>query len=320
MQMNETVLPLFLGGLTIFIYSISQLSGVLESFFSEKTRIYIHRYTRNSWLSLLVGIMVTILMGSSSAVIILTIILINAKALNFKQSIGIILGANLGTTFTSQLIALDISNYSFIPLLIGMFMQLFIKKKPYSSYGKILFFFGMLFFGLFIMEESVMPLRESTLFETWVAKVENNPLQGAWVGGLITLLIQSSSATVGIAILLGKQGLINSAGGISLMLGAELGTCSDTLLATIKGSRAAIRAGVFHLIFNLICISLGLLFFDQFMELVIFISKSPDLDHVIANGHMLFNGLGVILFFPMIGLFEKLMLKLIPDKAIPSSS
>lgn len=314
--MNGTVLPLFLGGLTIFVFSISQLSGVLESFFSEKTRHYIYRYTRNSWMSALVGILVTILMGSSSAVIILTIILINAKALNFKQSIGIILGANLGTTFTSQLIALDISNYAFIPLIVGLMIQLFLKKKPYSSYGKILFYFGMLFFGLFIMEESVMPLRESDLFETWVAKIEGNPFQGAWVGGLITLLIQSSSATVGIAILLGKQGLINAAGGVSLMLGAELGTCSDTLLATIKGSRAAIRAGVFHLIFNLISISLGLLLFDQFLELVIYVSRNSNLDQIIANGHILFNSLGVLLFFPFIGLFEKLLVKLIPDKQL----
>ena len=312
--MNGSILPLFLGGLILFIFSISRLSAVLENFFSEKSKTYINQYTRNSWLSLLVGIVVTVLMGSSSAVIILTIILINAKALNFRQSIGIILGANLGTTMTSQLIALDISSFSVIPLGIGLIIQLFIKKEPYSEYGKILFYFGMLFFGMFVMEESVMPLRESDLFETWVTKVEGNPFQGAWVGGLITLLIQSSSATVGIAILLGKQGLINAAGGVSLMLGAELGTCSDTLLATIKGKRAAIRAGVFHLTFNLICIALGLVFFSSFLSFVTWISDSSQLDHLIANAHVIFNGLGVLLFFPLIGIFENILVKLIPDK------
>lgn len=197
---------------------------------------------------------------------------------------------------------------------IGLVMLIFFKQKPYDTYGYALFFFGLLFFGLFVMEESVMPLRESDFFIQQLIQIDQSPIKGVWVGGLMTLLIQSSSATVGIAILLGKQGLINTSGGIAIMLGAELGTCSDTLLATIKGSRAAFRAGVFHLTFNLLSILVGLLLFDYLLQLIYWISNSEELDQLIANGHLIFNLLGVLMILPFLGSFEKLLNKLIPDK------
>ncbi|MGB3802202.1 MAG: Na/Pi symporter, partial [Lewinella sp.] len=154
-----------------------------------------------------------------------------------------------------------------------------------------------LFFGLFLMEFSVETLKDSAGFEEWIAKLEN-PYRGAAIGGLITLIIQSSSATVGLAIVLGKQDLISVAGGLAVMLGAELGTCSDTLIATLGGGREALKAGIFHLVFNFCTILLGLLLFDPFVQAVDWISGGQGIDNQIANGHLLFNVGGVLLFLP----------------------
>lgn len=308
------IFPLLLGGLVLFLYSITRLSVVLKGIFNEDAKRVIAKYTHSIFMSLLVGTIFTILLGSSSAVIILVIIFINAGTLDFRQSIGLIMGANIGTTFSSQLISLDVAQYATIPLLIGLFMQIFSKGNKYKSLGSIFLFFGMLFFGLFLMEQSVAPLRESDYFFKQIAGIENNQYRGAFIGGLTTLIIQSSSGTVGMAIILGKQELLSLAGGIAVMLGAELGTCSDTLIATIKGKRQAIKAGLFHLIFNLTTIMVGLLLFQPFVDLVKMVSQRTDIGSQIANAHLLFNLLGVLVFLPFVSLFIKGFNFLLPDK------
>lgn len=312
--MDNTILTFFIGGLILFIFSISQLSKRLQEFFEEGANQQIEKFTNRVWKSLLIGILATIILGSSSALIIITIVLINARAISFKNSMGVILGANIGTTFTSQLVALNISEYAVYVMALGLVMMIFGGKRKLNSYGQILFYFGLLFFGLYVMEHSVLPLRESEFFTNQLAQIGDNPLRGVWVGGLTSLVIQSSSATVGIAILLGKQGLLSSAGGLAVMLGAELGTCSDTLLATINGSRAAFRAGVFHVSFNLLSITIGLLLFDQFTNLVTWMSQTQEIEKLIANGHLLFNCLGVLIILPFLGMLGKILIRLIPDK------
>ena len=308
------ILPLVLGGLLLFIYAISRLSKTMQDIATEKAKRIIAKYTGNLVLSIVVGTVLTILLGSSSAVIILAIVFINAGTLRFKQAIGIIMGANIGTTFSSQLIALDIGKYAVIPLIVGLAMEFFARGDTVKRYGSALFYFGMLFFGLFIMERSVVPLRDSVVFEEWITHIDQNLIKGTLVGGLITLIVQSSSATVGMAIVLGKQNLISLAGGLAIMLGSELGTCSDTLIATIKGSRQAIKAGLFHLLFNFTTIIIGLLVFDHFLNFVLMVSQSQALDNQIANAHMIFNIAGVMVFLPFVGMAERLLNYWLPDK------
>jgi len=312
--MTEIILSI-IAGLVLFLFAVSNLSETLKSAIGNKTSNWIKKFTSNVFSSLLVGIVATTLLDSSSAVIILTIVLVNSKVLTFKQAMGIVLGANIGTTVSSQIIAMDVGKYSPIFLLLGFVLLFLAKTEKMSNIGKIILYFGVLFFGLFTMENAVEPLKNEAFFAEWMKKTEN-PILGALIGAVVTLVIQSSSATVGMAIILAKKGLLSLTGGVAVMLGAELGTCSDTLLATIKGSREALKTGLFHVTFNFLSIVLGLIFFYPFVELVKVISNNATLERTVANAHMLFNILGVLIFVWTIPMFEKVLNKLLPDKNV----
>ena len=312
--MTEIVLSI-IAGLVLFLFAVTNLSETLKSALGENANIWIKKYTSNSFSSLLVGIVVTTLLDSSSAVIIITIVLVNSQILTFKQAMGIVLGANIGTTVSSQIIALDVGKYSPIFLLIGFILLFIAKSEKLTNIGKTILYFGVLFFGLFTMENAVEPLKDEAFFTEWMKKTEN-PIAGAIIGAIVTLVIQSSSATVGMAIILSKKGLISLTGGIAVMLGAELGTCSDTLLATIKGSKQALKTGLFHVIFNLLSIMIGLILFYPFVELVKTISTGASVERAVANAHMLFNIFGVLIFIWTIPFFEKTLNKILPDKIV----
>ena len=312
--MTEIVLSI-IAGLVLFLFAVTNLSETLKSALGENANVWIKKYTSNSFSSLLVGIVVTTLLDSSSAVIIITIVLVNSQILTFKQAMGIVLGANIGTTVSSQIIALDVGKYSPIFLLIGFILLFIAKSEKLTNIGKTILYFGVLFFGLFTMENAVEPLKDEAFFTEWMKKTEN-PIAGAIIGAIVTLVIQSSSATVGMAIILSKKGLISLTGGIAVMLGAELGTCSDTLLATIKGSKQALKTGLFHVIFNLLSIMIGLILFYPFVELVKTISTGASVERAVANAHMLFNIFGVLIFIWTIPFFEKTLNKILPDKIV----
>lgn len=304
-----------IGGLVLFLFAVSSLSDVIKKIAGENSKRWILRFTSNTWTAILTGTVVTAILDSSSAVIILTIILVNSKMLSFRRSMGIVMGANIGTTVSSQIIAMDIGKYSPVFLLIGLIMFMISRNERVSDSGRILLYFGMLFFGLFTMERAVEPLKHQAFFYEWMKELDK-PLSGALTGAIVTLVIQSSSATVGMAIVLAKKGAISLAGGIAVMLGAELGTCSDTLLATIKGSRQAIKTGLFHLFFNFVSIVLGLVFFIPFILAVEYVSHGASLERSLANAHMLFNFMGVLLFVGFVPVIEKMLNKLLPEKSV----
>lgn len=313
--MATNVLFSIIAGLVLFLFAINNLSEVLKKITGKNVKKYIEKFTSNTLKAILVGTLITILLDSSSAVIIITIVLVNTKILTFRQAMGIVLGANIGTTFSSQIIAMDLGKYSPIFLLFGFALIIFSKSTKFNNIGKAILYFGILFFGLFTMENAVEPLRENPQFISWISKTDN-PLTGTLIGALVTVIIQSSSATVGMALILAKKGLLTIVGGVAIMLGAELGTCADTLIATIKGSRDGLKTGLFHLFFNLISIIFGLLLFYPFIEIVTTISNKAPIERTIANAHMLFNVFGVILFVWTIPFFEKLFSKLLPEKVI----
>ncbi len=316
--MTEVILSI-IAGLVLFLYAVSNLSDSLKLAMGDGATKWIQKFTSTIFSSLLVGVVITTLLDSSSAVIIITIVLVNSKVLTFRQAMGIVLGANIGTTVSSQIIAMDVGKYSPVFLLIGFILLIVAKSEKVSQIGKVVLYFGVLFFGLFTMENAVEPLKEEAFFTDWMKKTEN-PILGAIIGAVVTLVIQSSSATVGMAIILSKKGFLSLIGGVAVMLGAELGTCSDTLLATIKGSRQALKTGIFHVTFNLLSIIIGLILFYPFVDLVKMISNGASIERTLANAHMLFNIFGVLIFVWTIPIFEKYLNKILPDLMINESS
>ncbi len=306
---------MILGGLALFLYAVTNLSDTLKEFLGDKAKAVLQRFTGNIFMSLLTGTIITIILDSSSAVIIMTIVFVNAGALSFKNAMGIVMAANVGTTFSSQLIALDIGKYSPVVMVAGIVLVFIGKSDKMKAGGKALTYFGILFFGLYTMEHAVEPLRDNNFFHSFMAKL-NAPLKGAGAGALVTLIIQSSSATMGIVITLAKKQLIGFPAAIAVMLGAELGTCSDTLLATIRSNRQAVKTGLFHLFFNVVSITIGLLLFPYFIAFIERISGGARLEQKIANAHMIFNIGGVILFLPFIKYIEKGLNKLVPEKVV----
>jgi phosphate:Na+ symporter len=301
-----------LAGLVLFLYGIFNLSDQLKVLWGEKAKSVMENYTKNRLTGILLGIITTALLDSSLAVIIIAIIMVNSGILTFRQTIGIVLGANIGTTIGSQIIALNFSKYSPLILLPGLILMMASNKIKIKKTGEAFFLFGILFYGLHVIENAVEPLKNDTFILEWLKKTEY-PLQGGILGALITFIIQSSSATVGMCIVMVKKGLLSIKSGIAIMMGAELGTCSDTLIATINGTRQALKTGIFHTFFNLVSILLGLVFFEPFAHIVSELSKGLSPENHMANAHVIFNIMGVLLFFFLIPLIEKILNIILPD-------
>lgn len=313
--MLSSVLLSVTGGLALFLYAISCLSDTLKMAAEEKVKQFLSRLTKNIFISILLGVIATTLLDSSSAVIIMVIVMVNAEMMDFRKALGIVLGANIGTTVSSQIIALDIGEFSGILIGIGLIASFIFKNEQVITGGRVVMYLGILFFGLYTVEEAVGPLRESPQFKAWMTSLVN-PFQGALVGGVVTLVIQSSSATVAIAIALAGKGLVSLPAGIAVMLGAELGTCSDTLLATLRTNRQAVKTGLFHFTFNFFSICLGLLFFDYFVALVTYLSAGASLKTQIANAHVMFNAIGVLLVIPFLPWIASLLERMVPEPKI----
>jgi phosphate:Na+ symporter len=235
------------------------------------------------------------------------------------QSLGVILGANIGTTISSQLIALDVARYAPLALALGLGIGVLGHRRGSArtqQAGTALFGLGLVFFGLAQMGAAVEPLKQSGRFAAWMAGLER-PLVGLAAGALTTLVIQSSSATLGIAITLASQGLLSLPAGVAVMLGAEIGTCADTLVATLGRSREALRAGVFHLAFNVASAAVGLAFVAPLARLAQ--SLGGDAARQIANAHVAFNVLGVVAALLVLGPAARALERLLPARPAGSA-
>lgn len=303
----------FLTGIGLFIYGVTLTSNGLRAVGSERMKNLLARATTTIFRGVLTGAIVTAALESSSVTVIMAIALVNAGLLTFKQTLGVIMGANIGTTIGTQIIAFDISVYLAIPLIITGMILLRAKTTRTRQIGTSVLGIGLIFFGIVIMSGAVRPLRDYAPLIEMLAALKN-PLWGALSGGFVTLVIQSSSATLGIIISLADQKLISLAGAVAAMLGAEIGTCADTLIATLGRSREAVKAGIFHLLFNIVTVVLGIVFFAPFLQLVEWISLDAPLPRQIANAQALFNILGVLLFIKFIPLIAKALNKAIPSR------
>jgi phosphate:Na+ symporter len=302
-----------IAGVTVFLYGMAVMSDSLRWLSGDKMEKILANFTKNIFTGILTGIVVTALMGSSSLVIIMTIALVNARIITFAQSLGIVMGSNIGTTVATQIIAFKLADYCAVILLFGLLLILTARNEQRKHIGTIFMGVGLIFFGLEFMDYAVSPLRDYKPFTQMMLKMEN-PYWGVLSGGLFTLVIQASSATVALAITLASQNLISLPAGIALMMGAEIGTCSDTLLASLGRTREAVRTGVFHLLFNVFSVILGLIFIHPFTEAVIWLSAGAGVSRQIANAHLLFNVLGVVLFAGFVPWVVNILQILLPDK------
>lgn len=310
-----TIILEVVGGLVLFLFGVLQLARSIEPLASDRARHLLGRFTTNRFAGVLTGAVATTILDSSSVTIVLVIALVNGGLLTFGQSLGVILGSNIGTTVSSQIFALDLEAYSPLILLAGFVVFVTAgRSEGRRNVGLAVLGLGLVFFGLQYMGEAVGPLRDSPRFTGWMAGLER-PLVGLAVGAIATVVIQSSSAMLGIIITLAGEGLLTLPAGLAIMLGAEIGTCADTLVASIGRTRAALRAGVFHLAFNITSATIGVLLIDQLAALATSLPGGDSLPRQIANAHVAFNVMGVAAFIGLTPVIARILEHLIPDAA-----
>ncbi|WP_242038539.1 Na/Pi symporter [Chroococcidiopsis sp [FACHB-1243]] len=302
-----------LAGLVLFIYGVTRLSEGLEDMGTERMRGFLSKCTTNRFAGVVTGAVATTLLESSSVTIIMTIAMVSAGVLTFVQSLGVVLGANIGTAVGAQIISLDIEQYVPMLMFAGLLLLFLGKTKTWKNLGIVLLGFGLMFYGLEAIDEAMKPFRTYEPFIDLMETLGNNPILGAAVGALFTVIIQSSSATVAIVITLASSGLISLPAGVAIMLGAEVGTCADTLIATIGRGRPALRTGVFHFGFNLVSAILGIIFAPLLVQLVLSFSGSAGVGRQVANAQILFNGIGVLVMVIFLPAIARILQRLIPD-------
>lgn len=316
-----------LGGLALFLYGMSMLGSGLEKLSSGRLEQTLEKLTNNVFKGVLLGALVTGAIQSSSATTVIVVGLVNARILKLRQAIGIIMGANIGTTVTAHILRLsDLSSDNFFLMLlkpttlapvvgiIGILMVMAGKKQKYKTLGEILLGFCILFTGMFNMEAAVSPLSESPEFASLFASF-SNPVIGVLVGAGVTAIIQSSSASIGILQALSSTGIITWSSAIPIILGQNIGTCITPILASIGASKNAKRSAAVHLSFNIIgtCVFLIVIYTIQSISPFSFWDLPIDKGGI-ANFHTTFNVCVTLMFLPFVGLLEKLVIHLIPDQ------
>ena len=320
----STILMGLFGGLALFLFGMEQMTDALKLVAGGGMKKLLARLTTNRFSSAFAGAFVTAVIQSSSVTTVLAVGFISAGLLSFSQSVGIIMGANIGTTITAQIIAFKVTKYSLIMIAVGFAAMFLGKKERVKHYGMMLMGLGLIFFGMELMSGATRPLRTYQPFIDVMQSMEN-PAWGILISALFTGLIQSSSATTGVIIVLASQGFISLEAGIALVFGANIGTCVTAMLASIGKPREAVRAGVVHVVFNIAGVLLWLGFIDELAWLIREISPSAselqgvdklakDTPRQIANAHTVFNVANTFIFIWFTNPLAKLVEKLVRDK------
>lgn len=301
-----------IGGLALFIYGINLMGDGLQKMASNKIRTVLEKLTSSPLMGTTVGAIVTSIIQSSSATTVLAVGFVNAGLMSFYQALGIIFGANIGTTMTAQIIAFKLTDYALPVLAIGLCLYLVCKNKSWKYFGLSLLGFGVLFLGLNIMTAGVKPLADSVIFKNIFIRFNTNPILAVIAGAIVTAIIQSSSVTTGIVLTLASLNLITLSGAVPLILGCNIGTCATALLACIGTSTNARRTAIAHLFFNVFGTLIFLPFIHPFTRLIQF--TSVDLARQCANAHTLFNVTCTLLILPFTKLYSKFIIKLVKDR------
>ena len=317
-----------IGGLGLFLLGMQLMSEGLQKSSGESLKKILEKLTTNRIIGTGVGAVVTAIIQSSSATTVMVVGFVNAGLMNLTQALSVILGANIGTTITGQIISFKISGIALPCIGFGAILYIFFRKPVLQYIGQIIMGFGLLFLGMDTMTDAFKPLAKSEEFKSIFVYFSHNPIVAVIAGALTTLIVQSSSATIGITIALATAGIIDFPAAAALVLGENIGTTITANLAALNASRPAKQAAFGHFLFNLIGVSYMLVFFVPFMNLVDFITDGdvayavkqgaetiyPNIGRHIANLHTMFNIINTLVFLPFLPLLAKLCEKIIKEK------
>ena len=302
------------GGLALFLYGMKIMGDGLEKFAGDRMRKFLEIVTNRPIMGIFVGTVVAATIHSSSATTVMVVGFVNAGLMTLRQAIGVIMGANIGTTVNAQIIAFQLSDYVLPVIAFGFSFYFFSKRKNLKYIGQFILGIGILFLGLNFMGDAVAPLKDHTGINTAIQTFAKHPWFAVVVGTLMTMIIQSSSATIGMLMALASQGIIPLEVAIPVLFGDNIGTCITALLASIGTNISARRAAVAHVMFNIFGAILFLVFLKWFIDFVLLISPDGDISRQIANAHTSFNILSTVIFLPLVGFLEKTAIKMVPGE------
>ena len=302
----------FVGGLGIFLFGIKYMSDGLQKSAGDKMRGLLEKYTSNPILGVLVGISVTVLIQSSTGTTVMAIGLVNAGLMTLRQAIGVVMGANIGTTMTAFIVGIKIEEYALPIIAVGAFFLFFINKKRYQYIGQIIFGFGTLFLGLGTMGGGLKPLRELPAFTDFMVELSHQPVLGLIVGTVFTMIVQSSSATIGILQTIADEGMISLRGALPILFGDNIGTTITAVLASIGATVAAKRTALVHVIFNIVGAIIFTILLPVVYNIVLWLGEGVNIRMQIAYAHGLFNVTNTLIFLPLIPMLAWIVTKVIP--------
>ncbi|MGF7185747.1 phosphate:Na+ symporter [Desulfitispora alkaliphila] len=312
-QVLVIVVGLF-GGLGLFLFGMQMMSEGMQKAAGDKLRKILEVLTSNQYIAVVTGAVTTVLVQSSSTTTVMVVGFVNAGLMNLNQAVGTILGANIGTTVTAQMISFNLGVLALPAIAVGFGMQLLSQKKVHKYAGQSILGFGLLFLGMMTMSDSLSPLRDFPPFIEMIASFSSNPFLGVLAGAAFTVMVQSSSASTGVIVALSIQGLLPLASAMPLLLGTNVGTSVTAVLACIGTGIAAKRAAVAHVLFNVIGVVVFLILLKPFTELVAMTSN--EVPRQIANGHTIFNVANTLIVLPFTSYFVALIVRLVPGENV----
>lgn len=315
------------GGLALFLFGMEMMADSLKAAAGERMKLILERLTSNRLLGAATGAALTAVIQASAVTTVLVIGFVTANLMTLSQAIGVIMGANIGTTVTAQIIAFNVTAYALPMIAIGFGMHFFSRREQTRFYGRIVMGLGLIFFGMGVMGDGMRPLRDYEPFLLLMREL-SHPFYAILVAALFTALVQSSSATTGFVIVMAAQGLVPLEAGIALILGANIGTCVTALLAAIGKSRDALRAAMAHVLFNVLGVVLWLAFIPELAAIVTWLSPvaegleatqrlAAEVPRQIANAHTVFNVANTLLFIGFTVPLARLVVWLVPDLPEP---
>ncbi len=318
-----------LGGLALFLYGMEKMTDGLKAAAGEQMKVLLTKLTRNPVTGAFTGALVTAVIQSSSITTVLVVGFVSAGLMTLVQSVGVIFGANVGTTITAQIVAFNVTAAA-LPLITAGFLLIFLGKNGRARhFGDMLMGLGLIFYGMAAMGDAMSPLRSHEGFIELMRSMER-PILGMLVGALFTALVQSSSATIGLVVVMATQGFVTLPAGIAIVFGAKIGTCVTALLAALGKSEDALRAAVVHVIYNVLGAVLWIAFIDQLASLAVWVSTAhPDLQGTerlaqevprqVANAATIWATANMVIFLPFSAVFARLARRLVPDRPVPET-